>query len=133
MLAVVTVQTYAKAKIIVKVVASTRQDRHSRDGLEWSSVSHLIRAYLFSLETCKTRTTTRGRTRCTEIHSAADAAFPRPKISQSQQLSIRFDRAFTLHLRSVVSLQPLPGAISTRLCMSIPTYLSQIHFRTSRL
>ncbi|KAH0285103.1 hypothetical protein M436DRAFT_67799 [Aureobasidium namibiae CBS 147.97] len=42
------VQTYAKAKITVKVVALTRQDRHSGKGLEWSSVSHLVRACFFS-------------------------------------------------------------------------------------
>jgi hypothetical protein len=48
---VVTVGTYANAKVMGKVVAYVRQDRHSRKRAERSSCSFLIGACLSSLKT----------------------------------------------------------------------------------
>jgi hypothetical protein len=51
MSAVVTVETYANAKVMGKVVAYVRQDRHSRERVERSSHSFPIGACLWSLKT----------------------------------------------------------------------------------
>jgi hypothetical protein len=61
-------------------------------------------------------------------HSQKERHFNTP-----QQLSIQSYRTRELHLRSAVNLQPPSDGISTRLCISIPTYLPKVHFRMSRL
>jgi hypothetical protein len=133
----VTVETYANAKVMAKVVAYVRQDRYSRKRVEGSSQSFPIGG-LPILSSLKTIQDTNYDFQSYSlykhlIHLQAPHFLKKRSYNTSHQLSIQSSCNSKLNLRSVIDLQPLSESITMSLCMRIPAYLPQDRFRTLRL